>query len=330
MISSDCNATTRGLAAAVGLFAICACVDVAAQQTFPVRPVRMLTTVSAGSAVDFLARTIGPRLNDLWGHQLVIDNRPSAGGIVASQILVGATPDGHTLLINSIGHAVNASLYSKLPYDTLRDFAGVTMVADIPNVLVATPGLGWKSVRDLIDAARAKPGTVNFASAGIGSGTHMNGEAFKLLAGINVIHVPFKGTPEALNDTIAGRVQYFFAPITAAIPLVKAGRVTGLAVSTANRSPALPELPTVAESGVAGFDFNLWTGIFAPARTPRPVKEKVAADIARVLAQPDVKERMLTQGAVPNTLAIEKFDAFVKSEVEKLAHVIRASGAKAN
>jgi tripartite-type tricarboxylate transporter receptor subunit TctC len=269
-------------------------------------------------------------VSELWGQPLVIDSRPSAGGIVASQILVNATPDGHTLMINSIGHAVNASLYSKLPYDTLRDFAGVTMVADIPNVLVSTPALKWKSVRELIDAAKSRPGQINFASAGIGSGTHMNGEEFKLVTGVDVVHVPYKGTPEALTDTMTGRVQYFFAPITAAIPMVKAGRVTGLAVSTAKRSPALPDLPTVGESGVPGFDFNLWTGIFAPAKTPKAVKEKLAADIARVLEMPEVKERMLTQGAVPHALATDKFDAFVKSEVEKLAKVIKASGARAN
>jgi len=308
---------------------ISAAASAAAQsQTFPTRPVRMLTTVSAGSAVDFLARTMAPRLNTLWGQQLVIDNRPSAGGIVASQMLVGATPDGHTLLFQSIGHAVNATLYAKLPYDTLRDFAGVTMVADIPNVLVATPELKWASVRDLIAAAKARPGQVNYASAGIGSGTHMNGEMFKLVAQVNVVHVPFKGTPEALTDTMAGRVQYFFSPITAAIPQVKSGRVTALAVSTIKRSPALPDVPTVAESGVPGFDFNLWTGIFAPAKTPRALKERIAADVAGVLEVAEVKERMLTQGAVPHALATDKFDAFVKSEVEKLASVIKASGAR--
>lgn len=302
----------------------------AAEQSFPNRPIRMLMPVSPGSAVDFLARTMGPRVSEIWGQPLVIDSRPSAGGIVASQILVSATPDGHTLLIQSIGHAVNPSLYTKLPYDTLRDFAGVTMVADIPNVLVATPSLKWKSVRDLIEAAKARPGQINFASAGIGSGTHMNGEEFKLVTGINVVHVPYKGTPEALTDTMTGRVQYFFSPITAAIPMVKAGRVTGLAVSTAKRSPVLPDLPTVAESGVAGFDFNLWTGILAPAKTPKAVKEKLAADIARVLEIPEVRERMLTQGAVPHALSTDKFDAYIKSEVEKLAKIIKASGARAN
>jgi tripartite-type tricarboxylate transporter receptor subunit TctC len=184
-----------------------------------------------------------------WTQQVVVDNRPSAGGVIASELLLNATPDGHTLMMVSIGHAVNASLYSKLPYDTVRDFAGVTLVADVPNVLVATPALGFKSVRDLIDAAKAKPGQLNYGSAGVGSGTHMNGEQFKLAANINVVHVPFKGTPEALTNTISGSVQYFFAPITAAVPLVKSGKVTGLGVTTRARSPVLPVLISIFGPG---------------------------------------------------------------------------------
>ena len=302
----------------------------AQQAPFPNRPVRMLTTVSAGSAVDTLGRIVGQKLSEAWKHQIVIDNRPSAGGIVASQILVDATPDGHTLMIQSIGHASNASLYSKLPYDTLRDFAGVSMVADVPNVLLVTPSLNLKSVKDLIELARSKPGQINFASAGIGSGTHMNGEQFKLATKLDIVHIPYKGTPEAINDTMSGRVQFFFSPITAAVPLVKAGKITALAVSTLNRSPVLPDVATVAESGVPGFEFNLWIGVLAPAHIPKPLKESMAAEFARVLAMPDVKERMQGLGAVPHALATDKFDAFIRAEVEKLATVIKASGARAN
>ena len=297
---------------------------------YPSRPVRMLATVSPGSAVDTLGRLVGQKLTESWKQQIVIDSRPSAGGIIASQILVEAVPDGHTLLIQSIGHASNASLYSKLPYDTLKDFAGITQVADVPNVLVATPALNLKSVKELIELARAKPGQINFASAGIGSGTHMNGEQFKLVAKLDIVHVPYKGTPEALNDTMSGRVQFFFAPITAAVPMVKGGRVTGVAVSTLNRSPVLPDVPTVAESGLPGFDFNLWIGILAPAKTPKALKEAIAADIARVLEQAEVKERFQQLGAVPHALATDKFDAFIRAEVEKLAAVIKASGARVN
>ena len=313
-------------AACVALFATAA----AAQAPYPTRPVRMLTTVSAGSAVDVLGRMVGQKMSEDWKYPVVIDNRPSAGGIVGSQLMVEAAPDGQTLLLQSIGHASNASLYSKLPYDTLRDFAGISMIADVPNVLVVTPALNLKTVKDLIDLARSKPGQINFASAGIGSGTHMNGEQFKLATRLDIVHIPYKGTPEALNDTMSGRVQFFFSPITAAAPLVKGGKITALAVSTLNRSPVLPDVPTVAESGVPGFEFNLWVGMLAPARTPKPLKEFIAAEVARILALPEVRERMLGLGAVPHALATDKFDAFIRAEVEKLAAVVKASGARAN
>ena len=320
----------RALTPIVVVFVAWFATGASAQSQYPTRPVRMLTTVSAGSAVDTLGRIVGQKLSEAWKHQIVIDNRPSAGGIVASQILVEAAPDGHTLLIQSIGHASNASLYGKLPYDTLRDFAGISMIADVPNVLVVTPSLNLKSVNDLIELAKSRPGQINYASAGIGSGTHMNGEQFKLAAKLDIVHIPYKGTPEALNDTMSGRVQFFFAPITAAVPLVKAGKITALAVSTLSRSPVLADVPTVAESGIPGFEFNLWIGILAPARTPKPLKEHIAAEIARVLALPDVRERMLGLGAVPHALPTAQFDAFIRAEVEKLAAVIKASGARAN
>jgi tripartite-type tricarboxylate transporter receptor subunit TctC len=301
-----------------------------AQDKFPSKPIRMLVTVSAGSAIDFLGRLVGQKISESWGQQVVVDNRPSAGGIIASELLLNAIPDGHTIMIVSIGHAVNASLYSKLPYNTVKDFAGITLVADVPNVLIATPSLGLKSVRDLIALAKAKPGQINYGSAGVGSGTHMNGEQFKLAAGIDVVHVPFKGTPEAITNTIGGSVQYFFAPITAAVPLVKGGKIIGLAVSTIKRSPVLPDVPAVAESGLPGFDFNLWTGLLGPAKLPKDVKEKIAKEVAHILALQDVKERMLTQGATAHPTSPTEFDAFIKNEVERLAKVVKASGAKAD
>jgi tripartite-type tricarboxylate transporter receptor subunit TctC len=301
-----------------------------AQDKFPSKPIRMLVPFSAGSATDFFARAVGQKISESWGQQVVVDNRPSAGGVIASELLLSAAPDGYSLMMVSIGHAVNASLYSKLPYDTVKDFAGVTLVADVPNVLVVTPALGLKSVKDLIDLAKSKPGQLNYGSAGVGSGTHMNGEQFKLATGINVVHVPFKGTPEAITNTISGTVQYFFAPITAAVPLVKGGKVTALAVTTRSRSPVLPDLPGAGEVGIAGFDFNLWTGLLGPARMPKDIKEKVSAEVARILAQQDMKDRMLVQGATPHTMPPVEFDAFIKSEVERLAKVVKASGARAD
>jgi len=301
-----------------------------AQEQFPSKPIRMLVPFSAGSATDFFARLLGAKMTEHWGQQVVIDNRPSAGGVIASETLLAAPPDGYTLMLVSVGHAVNASLYTKLPYDTVKDFAGITLVADTPTVLVVTPSLGLKTVKDLVDLAKSKPGQINYASAGIGSGAHMNAEQFKLATGINVVHVPFKGTPEALTNVIGGSVSFFFSPITGAVTLVKGGKITALAVSTKERSPVLPDLPSATEVGVPGFEFNLWTGLLGPAKMPKDVKDKLNKEAMGILSAPDVKERMLTQGATPHPMSPAQFDAFIKSEVERLAKVVKASGAKAD
>ena len=301
-----------------------------AQEQFPSKPIRMLVPFSAGSATDFFARLLGAKMTEHWGQQVVIDNRPSAGGVIASETLLAAPPDGYTMMLVSVGHAVNASLYTKLPYDTVKDFAGITLVADTPTVLVVTPSLGLKTVKDLVDLAKSKPGQINYASAGIGSGAHMNAEQFKLATGINVVHVPFKGTPEALTNVIGGSVSFFFSPITGAVTLVKGGKITALAVSTKERSPVLPDLPSATEVGVPGFEFNLWTGLLGPAKMPKDVKDKLNKEAVGILSAPDVKERMLTQGATPHPMSPAQFDAFIKSEVERLAKVVKASGAKAD
>jgi tripartite-type tricarboxylate transporter receptor subunit TctC len=304
---------------------------VCAQEKFPNKPIRILVGFTAGSVTDLLARAVGQKLSESWGQQIVVDNRAGAGGVIASDILKGATPDGYTLMVASSGHAVNASLYSKLPYDTLKDFAGITFLADVPNVLVVSPSLGLKSVRDLIELAKSKPGQINYGSAGVGSGTHMNGEVFSLAAGINVVHVPYKGSPEAISSVIGGSVQYYFAPITGALPLLKAGRITGLAVSTKDRSPVLPNIPTVAESGgLPGFDYSVWYGMLGPARMPKNLKDKLAQEIARILALQDVRERMLTQGATLRPTSPEEFDRFIKDEVERMAKIIKGAGIRIN
>jgi tripartite-type tricarboxylate transporter receptor subunit TctC len=301
-----------------------------AQQKFPTKPIRMLVPFTPGSQTDILARWMGEKVTESSGHQVVVDNRPGAGGTIASQYVLGANPDGHTLMMISTGHAGNATLYSKLPYDTVKDFSGVTRVASVPNLLVVPPSLGVKSVKELIALAKSKPGQFNFGSAGVGSGTQINGEMFKVVTGIEVTHVPYKGAPEALNETIAGRVQFCFTPILVAAGQVKAGRVVALAVSTAKRSPMFPELPTVAEAGVAGFDYDQWYGLLASAQTPRPVIRVVNKEMVRVLNLPDIKERMLTQGATPTPTTPEEFDAFIRSEVKRFAKVLIAAGARIN
>ncbi len=297
-----------------------------AQEKYPKKPIRILVGFTAGSGTDFLARTIGQKMSESWAQQVVVDNRPGAGGVIASEILARATPDGYTLMIVSNGHAVNASLFSKLPYDTLKDFAGVTYLADVPNVLIATPSLGLKSVRDLIELAKSTPKQLNYGSSGLGTATHINAELFNFAAGIKVVHIPFKGAPECLSNTIGGSVQYCFSPIPVAAPLVKAGKVTGLAVSTKTRTPVLPEMPTMAEGGVPGFDFSGWYGMFAPAKTPNHVKNQLAKEIARIFALQDVKERLLTQGATAHPTSPEKLDAFIKEEVARMGKVVRDAG----
>lgn len=319
-----------GIKTAAVVLALAAAQTAGAQQGYPGKPIRMLVPFSAGSATDFFARMLGQKLTESWGQTVVVDNRPSAGGVVASEMLLNAAPDGYTLLLVSVGHAVNASLYSKLPYDTVRDFAGITLVADVPTALVVTPALGLKTVKDLVDLAKSKPGQINYASAGIGSGAHMNAEQFKLATGINIVHVPFKGTPEALTNVMGGSVQFFFSPITGAVTLVKGGKITALAVSTKERSPVLPDLPSASEVGIPGFEFNLWTGLLGPGKLPKDIKEKLNREVVRILGMPDIKERMLTQGATPHPMTTQAFDAFIKNEVERLAKVVKASGAKAD
>ncbi|MFO0483571.1 MAG: tripartite tricarboxylate transporter substrate binding protein [bacterium] len=311
-----------GLAAGMPVFAQ------PSSAVFPQRPVRVLIPVSAGSQTDIVARLLGQRMSENWGQQVLVDNRPGAGGTVAGNMLVSAQPDGHTLMLNSISHAVNASLYAKLPFDTLKDFAGVAQVGSTPNVLVVSPEVPARNLRDLIALAKSRPGQLNFASAGIGTGTHLNGEQFKLAAGIDIVHVPFKGTPEALNDVASNRVQMFFAPLSPALPFVRDRRVLPLAVSTQRRAPALPELPTVAEAGLPGFEFDLWLGILAPSKTPRPVVKLISAEVRRVLELPDVRERMLGQGVDPRYTTPEEFDRFIRSEVDRIAEIVKASGAR--
>ena len=312
------------------MMAVVAAGPAGAAEKFPSKPIRMLVPFSPGSQTDILARWIGEKITDSSGQQVVVDNRPGAGGTIASQYVLGANPDGHTLMMVSTGHAGNATLYSKLPYDTIKDFAGVSRVASVPNILVVSPALGPKSVKDLIAYAKSRPGQINFSSAGIGSGTQINGEMFKLAAGIEATHVPFKGAPEALNEAMTGRVHYAFSPILVAAGLVKAGKVLALAVSTGKRSAMFPDVPTVAEAGVPGFDYDQWYGILASGKTPRPLVNTVNKEVVRILNLPDIKERMLSQGATPTPTTPEAFDAFIRSEVKAFAKVLIAAGARIN
>ena len=313
--------------AAAGLFVLSAAMGNAAQP-YPSGPIRMVVPFTPGSASDILARLIGPRLLEAWGQQIVVDNRPSAGGTVAGVIVAGAAPDGHTVMLTSSGFAGSAALYAKLPYDSLKDFAGVTQVVSTPLVVIVAPGLGVKSVKELIALAQQKPGQLNFSSSGIGSGTHYAGELFKLAAGINVVHVPYRGTPEAINDVISGRIQFMTAPVLPAMSLVRSGRLIALAVTTRERMALLPDVPTIAEAALPGFEYDGWYGILAPARTPRTIVNKMATEVGRILRLPDVAERIASQGAVPKPSTPQEFDKLVREEIVMRGKIFKAAGAR--
>jgi tripartite-type tricarboxylate transporter receptor subunit TctC len=265
---------------------------------------------------------------DSWGQPVVVDNRPGAGGVIASDLTRRSAPDGHTLMVVANGHAVNPSLFGKLPYDTAKDFAGISYLADVPNVLVCAPALKIASVRALIDLAKAKPGQLTYATGGVGTSTHINTELVKLATGTDLQHVPYKGAPEVLTSVAGGNVTCAFSPISSVAGLITGGRLAGLALSTKDRSPVLPGVPTLAEAGVPGFDFSGWYAMFAPAGTPKPVKDKLAKEIARILAQPDTKERLMSQGATPSTSTPEKLDAFVREEIARMRKVVQAASIK--
>lgn len=310
-----------GIAALAGMVA-------SAQDRFPSRPIRMLVTLSAGSQVDFLARLVGQKLTEQLGQQVVVENRPGAGGTIATNAVAKSQPDGYTLLMAAPGHAINQTLYERLPYRTLEDFSGVALVARVPSVLIVPASLDVRSLAELTALAHARPGTLNFGSPGVGSGGHLAAEQYKLGAKVEIQHVPYKGTPEALNDTMAGQVQIFFAPLGSALPAIKDGRVRAIAVTSAQRSAALPGTPTMAEAGLPGYDVDFWYGLLAPRSTPRPVVERLSAEVRQALQGPEMAERLLTQGAMASYLPPDAFDAFIRAEIAKYATLVKASGAE--
>ena len=295
-------------------------------QAYPSKPVRMIVPLTAGSAADVLARRLALKMTENWGQQVVVDNRPGAGTTLGASIVAKATPDGYTLLVNSAAFAVSAALYPKLPYDALKDFAPVSQIAIAPIVLVVAPSLGTRSVKELVAVARQKPGQITFGSAGVGSSTHFAGEQFKLAAGINVVHVPYKGPSEALVDTATGRIQYFLAPLVPALPFIRDGRLLALAVTTAQRTPVLPDVPTVAEAALPGYEYQDWWGLFAPAKTPRPIIGKISKDTARILELSEIRKQMLSQGAEARSSTPEEFARFVRDKIESAGKVVTLAG----
>jgi tripartite-type tricarboxylate transporter receptor subunit TctC len=291
--------------------------------------IKLVVPFTPGSGTDIVARLLGEALAPALGATVVVDNRAGAGGTIGAALVAKAAPDGTTLLVHSAGHLVNPALYPNLPYDTLKDFAGITPLASLPNVLVTAPGR-FKDVRDLVEQAKAKPGALNYGSAGNGSATHMNAEVFRFAAGIQAQHVPFKGTPEALSETMAGRIDWFFAPMVSALSLIDSGKLKALAVGTAKRSDVLPQVPTTVEAGVPGSEYLFWVGLFAPVKTPRPIVERLYDEVARIMTSAETKERLDKLGAEPFVMAPAAFDRFLADETAKAQQIVRAAGIKVN
>lgn len=295
---------------------------------YPTKPVRFIVAFPPGSATDIVGRLYTQKWTELWGHTVLVDNRGGAGGSIAGAIAARATPDGYTLLMHSSGHTVNPALYAKLPYDTLKDFVDIGPLAQQPNVMVTNPSTPFKTVQDVIKTATAKPGTLNFASAGVGAGTHLNLEKFKLMAKVNVNHVPYKGSAEALADVLGNRVDFYFAPVSTTLSHVQSGKVRAIAVSTIKRSGTLPNVPTIAESGVPGFDFSLWFGIWAPTGVPQPVIAKIASSIKAAGNDPAIKTKLASLGNEPMEMTPADFAKFVRAEINSGATILKAAGIK--
>ena len=295
---------------------------------FPAKPIRIVIGFTPGGGPDITARLIGQRLTESWKQQVVVDNRPGAGGTIAAHTVARANPDGYTLLSVSSAHAVAPSVYARLPYDTLNDFASITLTANGPALLLVSPATGVKSAKDLIALAKAKPGQLNFSSAGVGSGTHFAAELFRIMAGIEVVHVPLKGIPEAIIETISGRVQFFVSPFASAINLVKEGKAVAVAVTSAQRMALTPDLPTVSESGLPGYRWDFWYALLAPAKTPQPVTRRLNDEVTRILRLPDTRERWAALGAEPTPTMPAELDKLIVEELANYAKIARAAGIK--
>lgn len=300
-------------------------------QTYPNKPIRFVVPYSAGGTSDIIARIIGQRLSERVGQQVVIDNRPGAGGNLGSDLVAKAMPEGYTILMGNVAtHAINPSLYAKMPYDAVRDFSPVTLVADVPTVLVVPLSVPAKSVQQLITLAKKTPGALNFASAGTGTTQHLAGELFKTMAGINIVHIPYKGGGPAVTDLIGGQVSLMFPNIPLVLPYIKSGRLRALAVASSKRSSVLPDVPTVSESGLSGLEVATWFGVLGPAGVLKEVVMRLHDEIVGIVGSSETKERLTGIGADIVTSSPDEFSAYIKAEIAKWAKVIKASGARAD
>jgi tripartite-type tricarboxylate transporter receptor subunit TctC len=300
-----------------------------AQAPYPTKPLRIVVPFPAGGTTDILARAVAQKLTESFGQSVVVDNRPGAGGNIGAELVAKSAPDGYTMLMGTVGtHAINPSLYAKMPYDHVKDFAPVILVAGVPNVLVVNPGVPANSVQELIAYIKANPGKVNFASSGSGTSIHLSGELFKTMTGLPITHIPYKGSTPALTDLMGGQVQMMFDNLPSSLPQIKAGKLRALAVTSAQRASALPDVPTVAEAGLPGFEASSWFGLLAPAGTPPDVVAKVNGEVAKWLATPEAKEKFAAQGAIVAGGPPSDFVRQIASETAKWQKVVKESGAK--
>ena len=297
-------------------------------QSYPAKPVRVIISFTPASATDIVGRLVSAKLAEYWGQPVVPENRSGAGGSIGSAAVAQSAPDGYTLLINSNAHSVNPAIYAKLPYDTTKDFTDIVPLSMAPNVLVVNVASPHKSLMDLVSLGKSKPGAINFGHAGVGSGTHLNTEKLIAAANIKVTQVPFKGTPEVVQAIFSGAVDCYWVPISAGIAHIKNGKLRALAVSSAKRSPALPDVPTTGEAGVRGADAPLWFGVWGPAGMPADVVRKINGDVRKALAEPAVKQRLANLGNDPMDMSPEDFARFVRSEIGDYQRVVRAAGIK--
>nr|WP_231402977.1 tripartite tricarboxylate transporter substrate-binding protein [Caenimonas aquaedulcis] len=295
------------------------------------RTLRILNGFTAGSATDVVARAVAPALAEALGaHSIIVDNKPGAGGSIAAGMLVAAPSDGYTFLVTSSAHAINPSFYPRLAYDTLRDITAVGPIGSSMFIMVTSPSKKFHSVKDVVEAAKQQPGKLNYGSGGVGSGSHLNSAKLVVTTGMDVVHVPFKGTTEALSDTVAGRMDWMFAPIPAAVSLIKSGRLRALAVGPSERSAILPDVPSMSEAGFPAASYSSWVGMFASSKTPAPILEKASAALAQVVAQPALREQLFKMGTEPMSMNAAQFNRFVRDEVAAMATLVRATGIKVN
>ena len=298
-------------------------------QSYPARPVRIIVPFPPGGATDVMARVVAQKLNESWPQQAVVENKPGASGTLGSDLVAKSAPDGYTLLMQGTQHSINLSLYKQLPYDTLRDFAPVAYIAAAPFLLVVHPSVPANSVAELIAYIKARPGGANYGSSGVGGAAHLAGEIFKTSAGVQLTHIPYKGAAPAMADLLGGQVPMVFDPIPTSLTQVRSGRIKALAITSARRSALMPELPTVAESGLPGFDVAAWFGLYAPAATPKDIVAKLNADVNRVLQLPEVKEKFAALGAESLPMTPDQFALHLRAEIARFARAIRESGATA-